>query len=72
MNFDRVIGLRMLYAVIARKEYANISSAVAASPSRSVTSLPTRRLRRDVMWRLSRGPGVILCAGMPRGYMIQV
>jgi hypothetical protein len=39
MNCERVIGLRMLYDVIARKEYANIITAVAASPSRNVTIL---------------------------------
>jgi hypothetical protein len=37
MNCERVIGLRMLYAVMARKENANIITAVAASPSRRVT-----------------------------------
>ena len=37
MNFDRVIGRMVFQAVIARKEYANIMNAVAASPFRSST-----------------------------------
>ena len=35
MNFDRVIGLITLYADIARKEYANIISAVGPSSRRT-------------------------------------
>src|SRR5438093_3514250 len=43
MNFDRVIGLRMLYAVMARKEYANMNAAVVLSPSLNCTTGASRR-----------------------------
>ena len=43
MNCDRVIGLMMLYAVIARKEYANIRKPVRASSFRTSTTGERRR-----------------------------
>ena len=39
MNFDRVTGRTMFQADIARKEYANISSAPDISPLRSGRTL---------------------------------
>src|SRR5262245_7687276 len=69
MYFDRVIGWTMLYAVIARNEYENISSAVEVSPSRSVTMRLAKRPKKLVIgWQDAVQPRrLILCHGPPRG-----
>jgi hypothetical protein len=43
MNFDRVNGLMVLYAVIVRKEYANMRNAVTLSSLRTSTIGDSRR-----------------------------
>ncbi len=45
MNFDRVSGLMVLYAVIARKEYENIRKPVRASSFRTFDDGERRRWR---------------------------
>src|SRR3972149_6810232 len=49
MKFDCVAGLTMLYAVIARNEYANIISAAVASCSCRSTARRMRRRPREFM-----------------------
>src|SRR5688572_3196229 len=56
MNFDRVTGRTMFQADIARKEYANISSAPDISPLRSGRTLPRIRSVSEVVNAPSQSP----------------
>jgi hypothetical protein len=48
ISFDRVSGWMMLYAVIARKAYTNIRSAVGASSRRTSAKGLSSRCSRDM------------------------
>ena len=63
MNFERVIGLITLYAVIARNEYANIMTPVASSLSRNCTTGDSTRRSQLLLMFVAGRPSLCRPAG---------
>ena len=70
MNFDRVTGRTMFQADIARKEYANISSAPDISPLRSGRTLRRIRSVSEVVNAPSQGPDAMDGGGSEMPHML--